>query len=57
MLGANYQGSDLSALTDESEILINGSLENLLDMDCEWELVSGDQYLYEVHDREMDEVE
>ncbi len=56
-LGANYDGSDRGILTDEPGTLTNDFFVNLLTMDYEWEPVSEDEYLFEIRDRETDEVE
>jgi catalase-peroxidase len=70
-LGANYQESELGVLTDRPETLTNDFFMNLLDMDYEWEgseeseskdvmdweAPSDAQEIYDIRDRETDEVE
>ena len=56
-LDANYQDSDLGVFTDRPGTLTNDFFVNLLDMDYEWEPVSGSGNRFEVRDRETGEVE
>ena len=56
-LNANYQNSDLGVFTDEPETLNNDFFEVLLDMTYEWEAASEDESVFELRNRETDEVE
>ncbi|QLG62385.1 catalase/peroxidase HPI [Halorarum salinum] len=70
-LGANYRGSELGVFTDRPGTLTNDFFVNLLDMDYEWEAVSDSEGediveweapsdahdVYELRDRETDELE
>ncbi|MFP8890281.1 catalase/peroxidase HPI [Natrialbaceae archaeon A-CW2] len=56
-LDANYQGSDLGVFTDEPETLNNDFFETVLDMQYEWEAADGDEEVFELRNRETDEVE
>ena len=56
-LDANYQNSDLGVFTDQPGTLSNDFFVNLLDMDYEWEPVSGSENRFEVIDRETGAVE
>jgi len=56
-LGATYGDSDRGVLTDEPGTLTNDFFANLLGMDHEWEPVSEDEQVFEIRDRETDDVE
>ncbi|MFC4543687.1 catalase/peroxidase HPI [Halosolutus amylolyticus] len=56
-LGATYQDTELGVFTDEPETLNNDFFVNVLDMGHEWEQVSEDEEVYELRDRETDEIE
>jgi catalase-peroxidase len=55
-LDANYENSDLGVFTDEPETLTNDFFQNLLSMDYEW-VETDDENVYEIRDRDTDEVE
>jgi catalase-peroxidase len=55
-LDANYQGSDLGVFTDRPGTLTNDFFVNVLSMDMEWEPVSESEDVYELRDRETDEI-
>jgi catalase-peroxidase len=56
-LGVTYQDTGRGVLTDQPGTLSNDFFVNLLDMDYEWEPVDEDNELFEVRDRDTDEVE
>ncbi len=55
-LHANYQDSDLGVFTDEPETLNNDFFRTILSMDYEWEPASPDEEIFEIRDRETDEL-
>ncbi len=52
VLNANYKQSKQGVLTDRPETLTNDFFINLLDMGTEWKASSGDEDVFEGHDRE-----
>ena len=56
-LDANYQNTGLGVFTDEPETLNNDFFEVVLDMGYEWEGLSDDEDIFELRNRETDEVE
>jgi catalase-peroxidase len=56
-LGATYRGTDRGVFTDRPGTLTNDFFVNLLDMDYEWEPRSEDREVFEVRDRDTDDVE
>ncbi len=57
VLSATYQESELGVLTDQPETLTNDFFVNLLDMETEWEPVTGSDAVFEGHDRKTGELE
>jgi catalase-peroxidase len=55
-LGANYGDSDLGVFTDTPGTLTNDFFETVLSMDYEWVPVSEDREVFELRDRETEEV-
>jgi len=56
-LDANYQNTDLGVFTDEPETLNNDFFETVLDMGYEWEATDEDETVFELRNRETDEIE
>jgi catalase-peroxidase len=56
-LDANYDGSDLGVFTDEPGTLTNDFFETVLSMDYEWEAATEDEQVFELRNRETDEIE
>ncbi len=57
VLSATYQESELGVLTDQPETLTNDFFVNLLDMETEWEPVTGSDAVFEGHNRNTGELE
>ncbi|MCG7908653.1 MAG: catalase/peroxidase HPI [Candidatus Thiodiazotropha taylori] len=55
-LNSNYEQSSQGLLTDRPEVLSNDFFVNLLDMQTEWQPVSGEDNLFEGRDRVSGEV-
>ncbi|MCW2307325.1 catalase/peroxidase HPI [Rhodobium gokarnense] len=55
-LGANYGNSPHGVFTDRPGVLTNDFFVNLLDMGTEWKATSGDEDLFEGHDRKTGDV-
>jgi catalase-peroxidase len=55
-LNSNYQQSSHGLFTDQPEVLSNDFFVNLLDMQTEWQPVSGEDNLFEGRDRVSGEV-
>lgn len=56
VLDTNYDGSKHGVFTDKPGTLTNDFFLNLLDLGNIWKAVSDDQYVFEVRDRDTDEV-